>query len=130
MIDYSKWKVRDLTITNLYLDPLNPRLPEADEGLSQRRLLEKLVENEKVYDLAKEIADKGYYPTESLIIVENDGKKYVLEGNRRLACLKLLFNPDAAPEKHKKKFQALSDRIDTNSIKKVRVAIKNAWLSI
>ncbi len=49
MTDFSKWKTRDLVITRLYLDPLNPRLPEADEGMSQPRLLEELVEHEKVY---------------------------------------------------------------------------------
>ena len=129
MIDYSKWKVRDLSITSLYLDPLNPRLPEADEGLSQRRLLEELVENEKVYELAKEIADKGYYPTESLIAVEENGKKYIVEGNRRLACLKLLFNPDAAPAKYQKRFRALSDRIDVNVIKKVKVTLAPSRLA-
>ena len=121
MTDYSKWKTRDLTITHLYLDPLNPRLPEADEGLSQPRLLAELVEHEKIYELAKDIADKGYYPTESLIVVEEDGKKYVAEGNRRLAALKLLYNPDAAPSKYQKRFRILSARIET--IKKVSVVI-------
>jgi len=119
--DYSKWKTRDLTITHLYLDPLNPRLPEADEGMSQPRLLVELVEHEKIYELAKEFVEKGYYPTESLIVVEEDGKKYVVEGNRRLAALKLLYNPDTAPSKYQKKFRTLSSRIDT--IKKVRIVV-------
>ena len=72
MVDFSKWKARDLVITRLNLDPLNPRLPEADEGMSQPRLLVELVEHEKVYELAKKIVEKGYYPTESLIVVEEN----------------------------------------------------------
>lgn len=121
MIDYSKWKARELAITSLKLDPLNPRLPEADAGLSQPRLLAELIEHEKIYELAKTIVDKGYYPTEALIVVEEDEKKLVVEGNRRLAVLRLLYNPDAAPEEYQKKFRKLSERIDP--IKKVKVVI-------
>lgn len=123
MIDYSKWKLKDISVTALKLDPQNPRLPEADKTLSQRQLIDELVEHEKIYDLAKEIVDKGYYPTEALITVEEEGNKYVLEGNRRLASLKLLNNPDSAPEKYQKKFRALASRVNTEAIKKVRVTI-------
>ncbi|MDH5302141.1 MAG: hypothetical protein OEW58_12340 [Gammaproteobacteria bacterium] len=110
VVDYSKWKSRELKITNLKLDAFNPRLPEAEGGLSQRKLIEELILHESVYELAKDIADKGYYPIESLIVVEEDGKKIVVEGNRRLAALKLLHNPDLAPDKFRKKFSILSDR--------------------
>lgn len=122
MIDYSKWKESQLTVTGLLLDPNNPRIPETDEALSQRGLLADLVENDKVYDLAKGIVENGYYPVESLIYVEDNGKKYVLEGNRRLAALKLLISPDMSPNKSwERRFRALANRIDPNAIRKVKV---------
>jgi len=48
MIDYSKWKLKDISVTALKLDPQNPRLPEANKALSQRQLIDELVEHEKV----------------------------------------------------------------------------------
>lgn len=123
MVNYNDWKTKDLAVTSLFLDPLNPRIPEADENLSQRKLIEFLLEHDKVYELAKEIVDKGYFPTEALIGVQIDDKKYIVEGNRRLAALKLLINPDGAPAAYKKKFIALSDRADLSVIKKVKVVL-------
>lgn len=123
MVNYNDWKTKDIAVTSLLLDPLNPRIPEADENLSQRKLIEFLLEHDKVYDLAKEIVDKGYFPTEALIGVEIGNKKYILEGNRRLAALKLLINPDGAPASLKKKFITLSERADLSVVKKVKVVL-------
>ncbi|RMH34192.1 MAG: hypothetical protein D6694_15355 [Gammaproteobacteria bacterium] len=122
MIDYSKWKEAYLTVTNLLLDPNNPRIPDSGENLSQRDLLADLLANDKVYELAKSIVENGYYPVESLIIVKEGKNKYVVEGNRRLAALKLLLSPEAAPdEAWERRFRALAKRIDPNAIRKVKV---------
>ncbi|MBW1677882.1 MAG: hypothetical protein JRJ13_14465 [Deltaproteobacteria bacterium] len=122
MIDYSKWKEAYLIVTNLLLDPHNPRIPDSGENLSQRDLLADLVANDKVYELAKSIVENGYYPVEALIIVEENKKKYVVEGNRRLAALKLLLSPETAPnENWERRFRALANRIDPNAIRKVKV---------
>ena len=48
MIDFKKWKKTTGNPTRLLLDPLNPRLPEADHSLSQRELIESLVANDDV----------------------------------------------------------------------------------
>lgn len=122
MIDYSTWKEGHLKVTTLLLDPDNPRIPDSGEKRSQRDLLAELVENDKVYDLAKSIVENGYYPVESLIIVEEKGKKYVVEGNRRLAALKLLLSPESAPnDLRKRRFRALANRISPEAVSKVKV---------
>lgn len=121
MINYNDWKTKDVSVASLSLDPLNPRIAEADENLSQRKLIEYLLEYDQVYELAKDIVEKGYFPTEALIGVVIEDKKIILEGNRRLTALKLLVNPDSAPQSYKKKFRGLSDRVDLSLIKKVRV---------
>lgn len=122
MIDYGAWKEIQLTVTNLLLDPRNPRIPDSSEALSQREVLADLVVNDKVLELARSIVDNGYYPVESLIYVEEDGRKYVLEGNRRLAALKLLMSPETAPDKSwERRFRALANRIDPATVRKVKV---------
>jgi hypothetical protein len=120
MIDYSKWTESRPSVTSLRLDPNNPRIPDSGKELSQRDLIADLVENDKVYELAKSIVDNGYYPVEALIIIEDNNTKYVLEGNRRLAALKLLISPEGGPEKWQQRFRALSNRIDLKTIKKVK----------
>lgn len=123
MKSYAKWREQKFSVTSLLLDPLNPRLPIADKSLSQAELIEELVVHDDVYGLAKSIAEKGYYPGESLIGVQEDAKKCILEGNRRLAALKLLISPPAAPEDFQKRFKDLSDDVDPAAIGKVKVII-------
>lgn len=121
MTDYGKWKESQLNVTSLLLDPHNPRIPDSSTELSQRDIIADLVENDKVLDLAKSIVANGYYPHEALIIVEDGKKKYVLEGNRRLAALKLLLSPEIALMEWEQRFRSLSYQIDTNAIRKVKV---------
>lgn len=121
---FSDWKQnQNLSVVNLMLDPRNPRLPEADVSLSQNEILRDLVRHEKVFELAKNIVEKGYYPGESIIVFPQNGKKYVVEGNRRVAALKLLISPEGAPKEDFKKFKALSAKVDSNEIRKVRAVI-------
>ena len=120
MIDYTKWKVRDLVVTNLLLDANNPRVPGSGKDLSQRDLIADLVQNDHVLELAKRVVDNGYYPVEKLIVIKEDKKFVVLEGNRRAAALKLLLSPESAPDdKWVSRFRALANRIDQKSIRTV-----------
>jgi len=124
MIGYQNWKESEYLVTSLSLDPLNPRLPEIDKKLSQKELIEELIKHEDVYEIAKSISEDGYYPVERLICVKEGNKKYVVEGNRRLAALKLLISPESAPEREQKKYRTLSNSISSlEQIKKVKVTI-------
>lgn len=123
MIAYEKWKQKELSVPNLLLDPLNPRIPEPDPSLSQRQLITELVQHDKVYELARNIADNGYFPVEALIIIEKSGDRYVVEGNRRLAALKLLLSPELAPSESQHRFEVLSERASSGLIKKLRVMV-------
>lgn len=123
MASYENWKEKEYVVTTLFLDTLNPRLPDVDKKLSQKELIEELIKHEDVYEIAKSIAENGYYPVERLICVKNNNKKIIVEGNRRLAALKLLISPESAPEKEQKKYRKLSTLISTSQIKKVKVAV-------
>ena len=122
-MDYTTWEEKQTSVNNILLDPRNPRIPPASEPLDQRSLLADLIDHDKVYELAKNVANNGYYPVESLIAVREGGKMVVIEGNRRLAALKLLIAPEVAPEDQLPKFRALSNRIDKTTIRKVKVVI-------
>lgn len=104
---YSAWLKEEREVASLLLDPNNPRLPGVTPNPTQRDLIAELVEHDDVYELARDVAEHGYMPVESLVALEENGLTFVLEGNRRLAALKLLLSPDLAPQGWEKKFRAL-----------------------
>ena len=84
-------------LSNLRLDPENPRLPRDEDWTSESedRLLREFVRRYDLIELARSIVDKGFTPrhAEALLVVQDprDSDCYlVIEGNRRLATLKLL----------------------------------------
>lgn len=92
-IDYSTWETYEYKVSTLQLDLNNPRIKYIGSNLNQIQVLKILLEKEKVYELAKKISEEGYFVAEEPIICIENGKKIVLEGNRRIASLKLLQNP-------------------------------------
>lgn len=92
-IDYTTWEEYEYKVTSLYLDLNNPRLKHRGVPLNQRQIIDFLIKNEKVYELAKKISEEGYFVGEAPIICIENNKKVVLEGNRRTAALKILQNP-------------------------------------
>lgn len=122
MADYTAWPERFVKVQALQLDAKNPRIPGGNDSLSPRQLITELVQHDDVHDLARDIVADGYNPVESLIGLEEDGRSIILEGNRRLAALKLLLNPDLAPDATwVGRFKKLSARATPSSIAKVRV---------
>jgi len=123
MIDYSKWKQLTKSATSLVLDPRNPRLLPREKLPTQIELIAELVQHENVYELAKKISERGFWRIEMPIAVEEDGKLVVVEGNRRVAALKLLISPDLAPERERAKFKKLSAKTTLSQIKTLVVIV-------
>jgi hypothetical protein len=121
MSDYTKWKERECLVTSLSLDPLNPRIPELATTPTQRDIVAELVTHDNVYELAKDIVEQGFFPTELLVGVGDSDGDTILEGNRRLAALKLLIAPELAPDQDVKKFRSLSEKVSKSTVSKVRV---------
>ncbi|MGB7841178.1 MAG: hypothetical protein WBL21_00195 [Salinimicrobium sp.] len=92
-IEYSTWETFEYKLNSLHLDLNNPRIKYRDLALNQPQIIKFLIKNEKVYELAKKISEEGYFVGEEPIICIENGKKVVLEGNRRTAALKLLQDP-------------------------------------
>lgn len=92
-VDYSEWDEYEYKVSSLSLDLANPRLRHIDNVSNQTQIIKHLIEREQVYELAKKIAEEGYFVGEEPIICIEGKKKIVLEGNRRVAALKLLKDP-------------------------------------
>lgn len=79
---------------DLYLDTTNPRLAEYATAAepTQAELVRILWEKMAVDELAMSIASSGYFDHEPLFVAQEDGKDVVIEGNRRLAAVKILLD--------------------------------------
>ncbi|MGA7524153.1 MAG: hypothetical protein WBW84_17000 [Acidobacteriaceae bacterium] len=108
MNKYASWVSDTFAVTDLLLDPENPRLSELGHQASTREIVAELVKHEGVFELSRDIANQGYFPTEILACIEENGVLTVVEGNRRLASLKLLISPELAPADFVPKFRKLS----------------------
>ena len=82
-----------IPIQDLALDPKNPRIV-VEPNASQESLTRYLYERESLDELVMSFVENGYFPEEPLVAVLDQGfSKYeVVEGNRRLATLKLLLD--------------------------------------
>jgi hypothetical protein len=80
---------------NLFLDPDNPRLAELRLTIKdQDRILLWLWKNKAVSELVDSMVAGGYWRHEELFVSREAGKLIVIEGNRRLAAVKLLMEPE------------------------------------
>src|SRR5688572_8110085 len=88
-------KIEYASVDDLYLDPKNPRLGRrhASPKLPQEKVLD-LMKDWALDELAVSFLESGYWPNEALVVVTEkiygNEQLVVVEGNRRLAALKLL----------------------------------------
>ncbi|MCY3849981.1 MAG: ParB/Srx family N-terminal domain-containing protein [Acidimicrobiaceae bacterium] len=87
----------DIQIGELLLDAENPRHGEVeDQGAALERLV--VIRPQHLRSLTEDIAKNGLHPGLGfLVFPTEDGRFVVLDGNRRLAAIKLLTQPDSAP---------------------------------
>jgi hypothetical protein len=94
-------KIQFVPVENLKLDPENPRLPSNVDGNDEKEVLKWMLEegNGNLPELMGSIGQQGFFPGEPLLVTQNRRQKdqyIVVEGNRRLAAVKLLKNPSLA----------------------------------
>ena len=92
--------IERINISKLAFDIRNPRLTEFDltDATPEEDVVRLLWETTDVRELVMSIAASGFFSHEPLIVAREDGKNVVIEGNRRLAAVKLLLHPDLAEE--------------------------------
>jgi hypothetical protein len=81
-------------VKDLHFDTRNPRLVEygVTAKTSQDDILEILWEKMAVDEIAMSIAASGFWDYEPLFVVREGGVDVVIEGNRRLAAVKILHS--------------------------------------
>ncbi len=89
-----------IPVDQLLLDPENPRLAELglSPGESQERILEVMYQQMAIDELVFSIAANGYFRHEPLYAARKGDKYVVVEGNRRLAAVKVLVYPKLRQE--------------------------------
>lgn len=114
-------KIKYAGVDELFLDPRNPRLgrSKADASLPQEKVLD-IMRDWTLGELAVSFLVSGYWPNEALLVVEEEiygeNKLVVVEGNRRLAAIKFIYDTirgKPVPSKWKKLLEPfkVSDKI-------------------
>jgi hypothetical protein len=88
-----------IRVDDLELDRKNPRfggddVPAGKKG--EATIIKRLIEAADLMELVESIAVNGYLDLEPLFVVEEKGENVVVEGNRRVAAVKLLRDPALA----------------------------------
>jgi len=134
-----KGHIQTINISNLLLSVDNPRFESTKD---QTEALDIMVSQlgKKLFVLTEDIVEAGINPSELVMVVPDKGQKYkVLEGNRRVAALKLLSHPNILKEKHKsftKKLERLSEKWEKNKITAIDCAVfeseeeANRWIKL
>jgi len=91
-------ELRDIEVAKLHLDPENPRLPEHLKNAKEPEILEYMVRDEALGELAESFSDNAFFRHEPLLVVERKAPDTfdVVEGNRRLATLLVLLGRPVA----------------------------------
>ena len=93
-------EITSIRVSELVLDRKNPRFPEFDlsNDAEEAEVVRVLWEAMDVRELVLSIAASGFFQHEPLIVMRECEKNVVIEGNRRLAAVKLLLDPTLAKE--------------------------------
>ncbi|MDZ7750900.1 MAG: hypothetical protein U5S82_04410 [Gammaproteobacteria bacterium] len=118
------WQSTTRAITSLHLDHKNPRLGRESSGKAPRELMQFLFDHDKAIEVARSIAKHGFFVTEPLLVVREEDRLIVVEGNRRLAALKALREPGLLEGTPHRQVDRLRRQIDDiNTLVKVPVVI-------
>ena len=113
------WPIKEKNITNLFLDQQNIRTPLSDAD--QNALIRDMFTNEDAFELVKSYLLNGIFPDEFPIVIDENSRFIVIEGNRRLAALKAIIEPDIVPSWKKRIIHLIST--SKFNFEKIRVVI-------
>lgn len=97
---YNNWKRISVVVNDLELDSQNVRLDlvtSERSKIDQGSIINDLFANENAFQILENVIENGWFIDETPIVIKNRNKYIVLEGNRRIAALKVLQNPLLAP---------------------------------
>ncbi|HEY5235694.1 MAG TPA: hypothetical protein VIJ14_05915 [Rhabdochlamydiaceae bacterium] len=119
MLNTAQWETKTLNVTSIMLDELNIRLEDVHP--SQEAIIQDLFTNYKTFDLVKSILQHGLFNHELPIVIKEDDKWTVLEGNRRVAALRTILNPKLVPQYENRIKELLKSAGDISTLHKIEV---------
>ena len=110
-------EIQMIPLARLKFDPENPRLPKELQGeTNEVAVIKHMLRDESLIELMKSIAQTGYSASEPLLVVPDRDGYIVVEGNRRLAALKLLSNPSIATVRRKSVEEVVAEKVKHSEI--------------
>ncbi|MDO6682425.1 hypothetical protein Q4551_08995 [Oceanobacter sp. 5_MG-2023] len=99
-----------ISVDDLTLDLENPRLPDSLVSIerNEKRIINWMLEDASLIELMAAISENDFFVGEALLVVVENGKNVVIEGNRRLASVKVLNNFKIA-EIHQRRVKEVVD---------------------
>ncbi|MFG3697061.1 hypothetical protein ACGF5C_03950 [Micromonospora sp. NPDC047620] len=116
-----RWPIEDRDLDELELDLRNVRIPA--EALDESAIANYLVEAEDLLDLVRDILRDGYLDNDLPVVVMDDGRRVVVEGNRRITALKAIHNPELLGKSAPRIERLLSRYPDADTPTQVRVMV-------
>src|SRR3990167_2370266 len=99
------WPEKEIALQQLLLDEENIRLDL--ENKTQDAVIADLFVNEDAMQLLISIHKNGLFPDEIPVVIKNDGKYIVIDGNRRVVALKAMYTPGIAPKQFENRINKL-----------------------
>lgn len=87
---------KKINIDALFLDKNNPILPQSMSSKTEEEIINYFLSDTSLLELMLAIGINNFFEGEQLLVVEEEGKNIVVEGNRRLSAVKLLNDPSLA----------------------------------
>lgn len=108
-------------VAELRFDPDNPRIPTDVDPTDEQAVLDWMLQDAGLVELMGSIAVNGFFPAEPLLITpaESGSGYWVLEGNRRLAAVKLLLEPERAPRRKVAVAAAAAEVVDQDALSRL-----------
>jgi hypothetical protein len=113
----AEYNIQDINISKLEFDKKNPRLVEFnfDDNIKEEKLIEVLCRVMAVEEIILSLHHSGYFKNDPLIAIPDGDRFIVIEGNRRLAAIKVIteypkyirFYPKSLPEPSEELIKAL-----------------------
>lgn len=87
-------KIERYRANDLHFDRHNPRLVEYSNLKSEEDIIKVLWDNMAVNEIVMSILANGFFENEAMYAIKENGKVVIVEGNRRLAAVKAILNPE------------------------------------
>jgi hypothetical protein len=127
--DNNTWPIEKVKTSEILLDTQNPRL-NLSTNSAQAEIRRELFKSEKIIDLIESIFNNsGLFPGENIILMKENDKYRVLEGNRRVCAVQCILDSNLAPAEFREDiedFKQNSD-MDLRKLEYIQALISPNW---